>query len=80
MQRYLYGFLGLLFAVSLGAFLLYVPMLNAIAVAMILIGMALMFLLGFVARKPLSYRCAPTVRSATTVSGVGIYYRHARQA
>ena len=49
-QRYLLSSLGLLFVASVGAFLLYVPMLTAIAVATILAGMICMFLLGFIAR------------------------------
>lgn len=55
-QRYLVGFLSFLFAASVAAFLLYVPMLPAIAVAMILMGLGVMFALGYLARQPLSYR------------------------
>jgi hypothetical protein len=51
-QRYLLGTLGLLFAGSVGAFLLYVPMMSALAVGTILLGMICMFALGFMARKP----------------------------
>lgn len=49
-QRYLLSSLGLLFVASVGAFLLYVPMLTAVVVATILAGMICMFLLGFIAR------------------------------
>lgn len=55
-QRYLLSSLGLLFAASIGAFLLYVPMMSAIAVGMIMLGMICMFALGFMARKPKTYR------------------------
>ena len=55
-QRYLLGFLSLLFAASLGAFLLYVPMLPAIVVALILMSLLSMFALGFIARRPIHPR------------------------
>ncbi len=52
LQRCLLGLLSFLFAASLGAFLLYVPMLPGIIVAMILMGLAFMFALGFMTRRP----------------------------
>jgi hypothetical protein len=52
MQRYLLGSLSLLFAGSIGAFLLYVPMMSALAVTTIVLGMMGMFALGFMARRP----------------------------
>jgi hypothetical protein len=55
-QRYLLTSLGLLFAASVGAFLLYVPMMSAIAVLTIMLGMICMFALGFMARKSRTYR------------------------
>jgi hypothetical protein len=51
-QRYLIGSLGFVFAGSIGAFLLYVPVMSALAVATIMLGMIGMFALGFMARKP----------------------------
>jgi hypothetical protein len=52
MQRYLIGSLGFVFAGSIGAFLLYVPMMSTLAVATIMLGMISMFALGLMARKP----------------------------
>ena len=46
MERYLLSFLGVLFSGSIGAFLLFVPSWAIIAVAVVLVGLAAMFLLG----------------------------------
>ena len=51
-QRYVLGIVSLLFAASLGIFLLYVPMLPGAVVAMVLIGLGFMFALGFITRQP----------------------------
>jgi hypothetical protein len=45
-ERYLLSSLGALFAASIGAFLLYVPILPLAAIVVVLLGMVLMFFLG----------------------------------
>jgi hypothetical protein len=45
-ERYLLSCLGALFAASIGAFLLYVPIMPLAAIVVVLLGMVLMFFLG----------------------------------
>jgi len=47
MERYLLSSVGLLFLLTLGAFLLFVPLLSIATVGLIIIGLGLMFWLGF---------------------------------
>jgi len=45
-ERYVLSFLGVLLAISIGAFFLYVPIVPLAAVAIVLLGLILMFFLG----------------------------------
>ena len=47
MERYFLPSIGLLFLGTLGAFLLFVPLLSIASVALILMGLGLMFWIGF---------------------------------
>jgi xanthine/uracil permease len=55
-QRYLLIFLLLSFVGAVGAFLFYVPLMSAAAVTIIMLGMIGMFVLGFMTRRPRTYR------------------------
>jgi hypothetical protein len=47
MERYLLSSVGLMFLLALGAFLLFVPLLSIATVALIVLGLGLMFWIGF---------------------------------